>query len=211
VLLALADHADKEGFCFPGVDRLATKTGLSNRMVQKHLEALKSIGVIEIYYNEGAKTSSGYTNKYRLLRGELQDTPLGQGVKHSSPDGVKHSSPDGVKHSSPKPPVEPKEEPTTTTANGNNSGCGNIFELYQNNISPTYGAKLADMLKEDEQLYPFKAIEEAVSIACLANKRDWRYVRGILKKMEANGYKPQDKSKTIDLANKHYEGTRVLL
>ena len=77
VLLALADHADKNGFCFPGLDRLAAKTGLKERMVQKHLEALKSSGVVEIFYNQGTKTTSGYTNKYRLLRGVLQYTPRG--------------------------------------------------------------------------------------------------------------------------------------
>lgn len=116
VLLALADHADKEGFCFPGIDRLATKTGLKARMVQKHLETLKSDGVIEIYYNQGTKTASGYTNKYRLLRGALQYTPIDEGVQPSTPQEVHCSTPQGVQPSTPKPPVQPPVKPNT---NGN--------------------------------------------------------------------------------------------
>ena len=47
VLVALADHADSEGICWPSVALLRKKTGLSRRQIQRHLKALRESGEIE--------------------------------------------------------------------------------------------------------------------------------------------------------------------
>lgn len=48
VLLALADHADDEGRCFPSVGRLAWKTGYSERQIQRVQALLTRRGLIEV-------------------------------------------------------------------------------------------------------------------------------------------------------------------
>jgi DNA-binding IscR family transcriptional regulator len=44
VLLALADHADDEGYCYPSVDHLAEKTGMGESTVRRHLDNLVANG-----------------------------------------------------------------------------------------------------------------------------------------------------------------------
>lgn len=41
VLLVLADHADRTGYCWPGIDRLITQTELSRRTIIRMLEQLE--------------------------------------------------------------------------------------------------------------------------------------------------------------------------
>lgn len=65
VLMALADAADDEGFCWPSVPTLANKTCMDERSVQRILKALKDSNFIEVqarFRNDGSPTS----NKYRL-------------------------------------------------------------------------------------------------------------------------------------------------
>jgi len=45
ILLALADHADDDGFCYPSVGRLAWKTGYGVRQVQRTLKELRDQGL----------------------------------------------------------------------------------------------------------------------------------------------------------------------
>jgi hypothetical protein len=63
VLLALSDHADDRGRCWPGIDAVAEKTGLNPRTVQRQIRLLEKTGVvrIELRFNEsGRQTSSVY-------------------------------------------------------------------------------------------------------------------------------------------------------
>jgi len=60
LLMAIADHADDEGVCWPGQEGLARKIGRTDRTVRtrlKHLEALKLIAREPRYNGEGHRTS----------------------------------------------------------------------------------------------------------------------------------------------------------
>jgi len=46
IMLALADHADDAGRCYPSLDRLAKRTGLSLRAVRSNLRQLEADGQI---------------------------------------------------------------------------------------------------------------------------------------------------------------------
>ena len=50
VLLSLADHANDEGRCWPNIQTLATKTGLSDRSVRKAISRLKAAGHVEVIH-----------------------------------------------------------------------------------------------------------------------------------------------------------------
>ena len=46
VLLALADHADQNGFCWPGADGLSKKCGLSKSSIWRHIAELEASGLL---------------------------------------------------------------------------------------------------------------------------------------------------------------------
>lgn len=63
VLLALADYANDEGYCFPGQVSIATKADLSERTVRDTLKRLEDAGLLEITErrrDDGYRTSNGY-------------------------------------------------------------------------------------------------------------------------------------------------------
>ena len=66
VMLALADHADDDGYCFPGIARIARKCRVSERSVQRHLRDLEKIGELVIEEGRGIVTQGGCTNRYRI-------------------------------------------------------------------------------------------------------------------------------------------------
>ena len=46
VLLSLADWANDEGLCWPSIDRLAIKTSMAGRSVQRIIRDLESMGFV---------------------------------------------------------------------------------------------------------------------------------------------------------------------
>lgn len=61
VLLALADHADDDGNCYPSIARLCKRTGLTDRGIQKVLRRLTEKGRLKIAPNKGRKGVNLYT------------------------------------------------------------------------------------------------------------------------------------------------------
>lgn len=62
VLVVLADHADKAGYCYPGQELIAAKTGQTGRSVRAHLARLEADGWIARTKRRarGKQTSDGY-------------------------------------------------------------------------------------------------------------------------------------------------------
>lgn len=60
VLLALADHADDEGRCYPSISRLAKRTKLSDRGVQKVLSRLIEKGFVRVVPCAGQSGANVY-------------------------------------------------------------------------------------------------------------------------------------------------------
>lgn len=62
----------------------------------------------------------------------------------------------------------------------------NIFELYEENIG-AITPMMAEILKEDEKIYPHSWIEQAIKIAVTRNVRNWKYVQAILERWQKEG------------------------
>jgi DnaD/phage-associated family protein len=62
----------------------------------------------------------------------------------------------------------------------------NIFILYEQNIGPLTPL-IADDLRDAEQTYPLRWIEEAIQLAVENNVRKWRYVLSILERWRQEG------------------------
>jgi len=62
----------------------------------------------------------------------------------------------------------------------------NVFTVYEQNIGPLT-PMISERLRDAEQDYPAAWIEEAIQLAVERNKRNWRYVMGILKRWQSEG------------------------
>jgi len=100
VLLALADHANDKGVCWPGVARVARKARMSERHVQRILRKLQRAGQLTMKAGAGNKG----TNLYQI--------PMGgdklSGVTFPTSGGDISGS-QGVTQMSPEPSIEPSE------------------------------------------------------------------------------------------------------
>ena len=62
----------------------------------------------------------------------------------------------------------------------------NVFVLYEQNIGPLTPI-IADELRDAEQTYPLRWVEEAIELAVENNVRKWRYVLAILERWRQEG------------------------
>lgn len=111
-LLALADYANDEGECYPGIKRLAHRCRVGERAIQKVLRKLEEAGEVETITGKGVHTKTGVTNRYRLIKyaeGVNAGTPLDcKGVNARTPlkdEGVNVGTPLGVNVGTPDPSV----------------------------------------------------------------------------------------------------------
>ena len=65
VMLALADNASDEGFCWPSIETIRHKTCLSERPIQKAIRRLQNLGLVKI------QAKVGRSNTYCLCANEL--------------------------------------------------------------------------------------------------------------------------------------------
>lgn len=69
VLLALADWANDDGWCWYSIESIARKARLGTRQVVNALRAVQESGELEVYYNLGPY----YTNLYRVAAGGMKE------------------------------------------------------------------------------------------------------------------------------------------
>jgi len=83
---------------------------------------------------------------------------------------------------------EPNEADTTQTSQS--SSFKTIVKAYESEIgllTPLIGEEIHATIDE----YPLEWITDAISIAAKSNKRNWRYVHGILRRCRAEGHPPK--------------------
>lgn len=69
LLLALADRADDDGICWPGIANLAQKTRSSERQTKRNISKLEDRGELYISYQSGKAGGRGVTNRYFVASG----------------------------------------------------------------------------------------------------------------------------------------------
>lgn len=80
VAVVLADHADRDGLCWPSYRRIAERSGLDERTVRRHVKVLLDLGVIE-KLRTGTMAQVGdrfvhVTNLYRFNEDRLRRFPM---------------------------------------------------------------------------------------------------------------------------------------
>ena len=149
ILVALANRADEDGYCWPGIEDLERRTGWKRRAIQTAIRFLlthKLIGVSPRFTSSGQQDS----NLYRLSLGinpattgcgeGAADAPLGvqqmhgEGAPHapksssgSSSESSSEDSEEGDRHAAPPPSapilcVESRRKKTKKTKTGQSRG-----------------------------------------------------------------------------------------
>lgn len=104
LMLALADHANESGICWPGIESLAEKVRLSERHTKRLIQELIDEGEIEVEHGCGR----GNTSMYRLLLPASKDDAAVT-VSEEKPE-EKRVTPASEKVTSPHKRVTPASE-----------------------------------------------------------------------------------------------------
>jgi hypothetical protein len=123
VMLALADHADDDGYCYPGLARIAAKCRISESTTRRCIAEMVERGELVVDQNKGAACNGGHTNRYRVIvhnrpqisadvQGGVSVTPP---VTTVTPPSLSEPVKGGVTALTPKPSVEPSGKPSAVS------------------------------------------------------------------------------------------------
>ena len=113
VLLALADHANDSGTCFPSVARLAERARLSLRQTQRVLRHLEQTGLINRQPHGGRRGTDLFTVRTPDILTSPQATPTTASGDIHDAQGSCQMSPGTVREPSKNPPIVPKGDVDT--------------------------------------------------------------------------------------------------
>lgn len=115
--LALADHADAHGECYPSIAKLAEKCRMDERHVRRTLRQLEKQGILVVLKNAGPNGVNKYRLSYKNVKGGQNVTPDkmsggGQNVRGTNrAEGEDKSDKIPVKNV-PQTIIEPSVEPS---------------------------------------------------------------------------------------------------
>jgi DnaD/phage-associated family protein len=177
ILLAYADHADQNGkSIYPSVDLIATKTGYKERAIQQITRNLELLGFLLPDGQGPYGTNRWYIPLERTKEGGVKIAPLP--MLKNAPEG---NAPEG---NAPKPSVVVKELVVVI-----NADIAKISQAYENEFGGLT-PMIADAICEAVDTYHPDWILEAMQIAVANNKRNWKYVEGILKNCKEKNIRP---------------------
>lgn len=107
VMLALADHADDQGRCYPSNSRLCERTGLSERAVRQNIRALELGGFLLVHIGAGQAGA----NVYIVRPQGGQEMPQAGNAPGTSCRPGGHLVPDRGAPDAPKPSRTIRETP----------------------------------------------------------------------------------------------------
>lgn len=185
VATVYADHAWEDGtHAYPSVATVAAITGYAERTVQRYVHALVEMGML-VPDGQGPRGTNRY--KFPLEAGKDGSVRLafmgGVTVTPRQADGGDRDSgviPSGVSVT----PEQLNHQNLVVVVN-----AGEIAKKYEQEFG-ALTPMVSDMIQDDCKTYPVDWIPEAMQIAVEANKRDWRYVRGILKRCAEKNMRP---------------------
>lgn len=115
ILLALADHADDSGRCYPSISRLAQRTGLSERAVRNNVRAMEKTGYITVHIGIGPSGKNVYF---------VRSTPAADAPRQEMPPAAYAPPP---RQEIPVTPAADAPEPSRTTIKPSNGREKDLF------------------------------------------------------------------------------------
>lgn len=115
IMMALADHADDSGYCWPSIPRIAAKASMSDRTVQRRLPELVAKGLVVVTSRPPKHDGSQSSHGYQLMLdsgGSVSPPPAG---RQDVTAPVTQVSPPPVTPVSPKPSYIPVNLSSSST------------------------------------------------------------------------------------------------
>ena len=203
VLLAIADHANDDGICWPSVARLARMARVSERQCQRLISQLVNAGELAVERGGHGPKS---TTVYRILpaenKGDIAVSPLTknkgdiQGIKGDiqrakgdiavSPEPSIEPSIEAAEARASEPTPEPKAPAAAakseTTRDAWIAEYENVWGMM---IASPY---IAEQITDWQSRVTFPAWQHALRESARANARNWRYLSRVLERLERDGY-----------------------
>ncbi|MDE1464816.1 DnaT-like ssDNA-binding domain-containing protein [Spartinivicinus poritis] len=161
VLLALADNANDQGYCWPAMDTIAEKTSLSRSTVKRHIKSLAELNLLtkferasasgattsnHFYLHVGCQINLDHSSEAEENEGDQNDPPSNNGgVQNELPENIGGSPMNREGCTSdlgrgspvtPKPSLESSYTTTTNTREVKNSEPDIFQKKYETRIKP---------------------------------------------------------------------------
>lgn len=194
ILLALADHADDDGYSvYPSVARIAWKIGdgsknergeyKNHRTVQRRIKELQDIGALVELRRPGFHRPTEYGLDLSVF--PKKDSFVAKG-DNLSQKGDKNAL-KGDRAMSPEPSVNVSETKTSpAVAIENPTHSNNPYQTWES-VGLTLNPYIAQQLTERAQEYSDHWVCEAIRRAAHVNKRNLAYIDGILRRWHEKG------------------------
>lgn len=182
VLLCLAEHADEDGRCWPSIPRISEMTQVSKRQVSRVLKQLEEDGEISYKPGDGRGNHSQYVILLPIVKGDMVSPNEPKKDDMVSERVTSHPEKDDTMSS--EPSVNRKSEPSQLNGDHRFAEACTAYEGNIGMLTPIVSEKIRNAVDD----HPDGWVVDAIYIAAEANKRSWRYVNGILRNWERQGY-----------------------
>jgi hypothetical protein len=229
VLLAIADHANDDGICWPSVARLARMARVSERQCQRLISQLVDAGELAVERGgHGPKSTTVYrmlvlaenkgdiqgnkgdtvTSPLTENKGDIQrakgDIQRAKGDTAMSPEPSIEPSIEAAEARASEPTPEPTPEPTAPAAAAKSQPTRDAWIIEYENVWGMMVASpyIGEQITDWQSRVTFPAWQHALRESTRANARNWRYLSRVLERLERDGYQePQatPTATTIDI------------
>ena len=131
VLMALADIADDNGYCWPSVTTLANKTCMDVRSVQRILKTLREDNLIQVkaqFRSDGSPTSNKYKLSLKISGDNLSPPPCAKPQEVVTP--ASRGGGTTVTQTTTEPPINPKPPQLLNIAQREASGGSDVDFIF---------------------------------------------------------------------------------
>ena len=217
VLLAIADHANDDGICWPSVARLARLARVSERQCQRLISQLVDAGELAVERGgHGPKSTTVYRmlvlaeNKGDIqgIKGDTVTSPLteNKGDIQRAKGDIQRAKGDIAVSPEPsiepsieaaeanvvasEPTPEPTPEPTAPAAAAKSETTRDAWIVEYENVWGMMVASpyIAEQITDWQSRVTFPAWQHALRESTRANARNWRYLSRVLERLERDGY-----------------------
>lgn len=192
VLMALADAADDEGYCWPSISTIAKKTCMDERSVQRILRTLEEQELLVIearFRNDGSSKSNGYKLAINKGGGNLSPPP-----RQRNHDRMASATPQGglaVTQTTTESSLNQK--PPLHTSEAENTSSGDTEYIYPNQLKPEERKLAKPQLDSIDQLLAQAVLDELA--ARLNTNRvtgaPLSYLRSLITRARAGQFTPE--------------------
>ena len=207
-MLALADHANDDGVCWPSIKRIARKIRRSERQTQRILNQLEQRGWITRESRPGKSRVYIVNVTPDIAMSPPANVTPDTAMSPPPPTQLCHPTPDTAM--SPEPSYNHQDESSSISSSG--SSDGDYAEIAQIAMSSGIyiGQIQSEMLADFIDEYGAANVKNAIAIAAGNGKLTLNYIGGILRR-QRNGTAPQAKRTSTNNTNKEKDNGKDLL